>query len=154
MNIPNRLAKKGEELVTHRFGSGCIGLASPLELHPAPNPSVFESRTFWSMMKEFFHPPEGQSVPTVCIPPGASLLLMDIPEKLRREFGVGTVEEVMFNQSTAAANTYRDAVRFSNGREILLQGLRENQRVRVLRLDRADTSDPMFEELLVQTVSE
>ena len=154
MSIPNRLAKEGEELVTHRFGTGCLGLASPLDLYGDPNPGVFESRTFWSLMKEFFHPPEGRLVPAVCIPPGAFLLLMDIPEKLQREFGIGPVEEVVFNQSTAATNTFRDAVRFTNGREILLQGLRESQRVRVLRLDRPDTRDPVTpEDLLVQTVS-
>ncbi len=44
------------------------------------------------------------------------------------------MEEVTFTQISAAANSYRDAVRFANGREVRLQELREGQRVRVLDL--------------------
>lgn len=140
MGIPNRLAKEDEELVTHRFETGCIGLASPSDLHPNANPLAPESRTVWSMVKEFFNPSE-TPVPAVCIPPGASLRLMDISAKLQRELAIGPVEGVTFTERTAAANSYRDAVRFSNGREVLLQDLREGQRVRVLTLGQADASD-------------
>jgi hypothetical protein len=38
----------------------------------------------------------------------------------------------MFTQITAAANAYRDAVRFRNGAEVLLQRLDEGQRVDVI----------------------
>jgi hypothetical protein len=48
---------------------------------------------------------------------------------------------VTFTQITAAANTYRDAVRFTNGREVRLQELREGQRVRVLDLSAAEELD-------------
>jgi hypothetical protein len=140
MSIPNRLAKEGEELVTHRFETGCIGLASPSDLHPNANLPAPEWRTFWSMVKEFFIPSE-TPVPAVCIPPGASLRLMDISSKLQRELAIGPAEGVMFTEITAAANSYRDAVRFSNGHEVLLQDLREGQRVRVLTLGQADASD-------------
>jgi hypothetical protein len=152
MSIPNRLAEEGEELVTHRFGTGCMGLASPSDLRPDPNSPASESQTFWSMLTEFLNPPETEPVPAVCIPPGASLLLMDIPEKLQREFGIGPAEEVRFTQLTAAANAYRDAVRFSSGREVLLQGLHGGQRVRVLTLGPQDTSDfTVHEELVLRT---
>src|SRR5215471_16566890 len=80
MSIPNRLAKEGEELITHCFDTGCIGLASRSDLHPDSNVLAPESRTFWSMLKGFLALPEVKPVPAVCIPPGASLLLMDIPE--------------------------------------------------------------------------
>ena len=93
------------------------------------------------MVKEFFGPLEVKPVPAVCIPPGASLRLMDISPKLQREFGIGADEEVTFTQLTAAQNNYRDAVRFSNGREILLQGLRDGQRVRVVTLGEVDAND-------------
>jgi hypothetical protein len=138
MSIPNRLAREGEELLTHRFETGCIGLASPSDLHP--NPPTPESRTFWSMVKEFLIPSE-TPVPAVCIPPGASLRLMDISSKLQRELAIGPAEAVTFTERTAAEYSYRDAVRFSNGREILLQDLREGQRVRVLTLGQADAGD-------------
>jgi hypothetical protein len=67
-------------------------------------------------------------------PPGARLRLRDIPEHLQRRLQVGTVEEVTFVEQSAEAFSYRDAVRFSNGREILLQHLRCGQRVDVLSL--------------------
>jgi hypothetical protein len=41
---------------------------------------------------------------------------------------------VTFTQTTAIANTYHDAVRFDNGRQVLLQLLKEGQRVRILSL--------------------
>jgi hypothetical protein len=47
---------------------------------------------------------------------------------------VGEVEEVQFIQITAEVNTYRDAVRFKNCRQALLQQLREGQHVQVLSI--------------------
>ena len=72
--------------------------------------------------------------PAVCVPPGARLRLRDIPGYLRHNLQVGTVEEVTFVEQSAEAFSYRDAVRFSNGREILLQHLRCGQHVDVLSL--------------------
>ena len=133
MSIPNRLATEGEELVTHRFCTGSIGLASPSDLRRSP-------ADFWSKVQEFFDPVP-KSAPAVCIPPGASLRLMDIPKNLRREFGIGPVEDVMFTQLTATGNTYRDAVGFRNGRTVLLQRLLEGQRIQVLALGCDDAND-------------
>jgi len=65
------------------------------------------------------------------------LLLQDIPIDLERSLKVGWAEEVTFTQLTAAANTYRDAIRFKNGNEIYLQELREGQRVKILHLSLA-----------------
>jgi hypothetical protein len=92
-------------------------------------------------VKEFFNPPHVPPVPAVCIPPGSRLSLQDIPVRLQRDLGVGAVESVTFTQISAAANSYRDAVRFSNGREVRLQELREGQRVRVLDLSMAEELD-------------
>ena len=44
------------------------------------------------------------------------------------------VEEAVFIQVTEHVNTFRDAIRFHNGIEILLQNLDEGQRIRVLDL--------------------
>jgi hypothetical protein len=68
----------------------------------------------------------------VCVPPGARLILRDIPKSLQRELNIGETEEVQFVETTAEVNTYRDAVRFQNCRQALLQQLREGQRVHVL----------------------
>ena len=70
----------------------------------------------------------------MCVPPGARLRLYDIPEDLQRRLGVGPVEEVTFNEESLEAFTYRDGVRFANGREILLQQLTCGQRAEVLSL--------------------
>src|SRR6266849_8927721 len=93
---------------------GTLGLASP------NNPL---SR-LWS----------AKATPAVCVPPGARLLLRDIPMGLQQEFGVREAEEVTFVQQNAEAYMYRDAVRFQNGREILLQRLKSGQHVDVLDL--------------------
>jgi hypothetical protein len=141
MNVPNRLAKHGEELVTHRFAGGTIGLVSQVDLHPTNDPVPCRQRTFWSTLKEAFTPHEARPVPAVCIAPGARLLLQDIPERLQHEIGVDAAELVVFTQISATPHTYRDSVRFCNGREVLLQRLSEGQRVRVLALSSEAASD-------------
>jgi len=82
-----------------------------------------------------------EPVCAVCIPPGARLRLEDIPMRLQHEYCVGPEEEVTFTEISALPNSYRDAVRFSNGREVRLQELREGQRVTVLDLSMAEELD-------------
>ena len=53
----------GEQLVLHRFPSGTMGLTSP-------RPSLRESVSC-------------SGTPAVCVPPGARLLLQDIPKNYR-----------------------------------------------------------------------
>jgi hypothetical protein len=133
--FPNRLAADGEDLVVHRFAAGSLGLASPADLGPVT--SAVNSATVWSRIQQWF---QGQSsrweaqsrIPAVCVPPGARLVVRDIPKSLQREMGVSATEEVVFVQTTAEVNAYRDAIRFPNCRQVLLQELREGQRVRVL----------------------
>jgi len=62
------------------------------------------------------------------------LLLRDIPKGLQQQFGVTRTEEVAFVQRSATPYQFRDAVRFSNGREILLQQLHCGQQVEVRSL--------------------
>ena len=148
---PNRLATDGENLVVHRFGAGSLGLASPADLAPVISAAKTAQRTVWSRAKAWFL---GQNlrweaekrVPAVCIPPGSRLILQDIPKSLQRELGVGEVEEVQFVEITAEVNTYRDAVRFSNRRQALLQQLREGQRVKVLSIG-AEEFEPVEADL-------
>jgi len=141
MAVPNRLAQEGEDLVAHRFPTGSLGLASPADLKRAADPSPRQRRTFWCTVRDFFNPPRTEPVPAVCIPPGARLRLQDIPVRLQQDFSVGPVEDVTFTQISAMVNSYRDAVRFTNGREVRLQELREGQRVRVLDLTFAEELD-------------
>jgi hypothetical protein len=141
MAVPNRLAREGEDLVAHRFPTGSLGLASPADLKRAADPPAPTRKSVWRTVVEFFNPPKTEPVPAVCIPPGARLELQDIPARLQHEMGVCSTEKVTFTQITAAVNSYRDAVRFPNGREVRLQELREGQRVRVLDLSAAEELD-------------
>ena len=152
MSVPNRLGKEGEELVVHRFPSGAKGLAALLDLQRQA--IVFPRRkTLRSTLVEIglslrnvvMMPDKSRSVVAVCIPPGARLLLRDIPQRLQREMRVRHVEEVTFMQINADPFTYRDALRFANGREVSLQRLKTGQRVRVLNLSSADTASPELE---------
>ena len=113
VSVPNRLAVEGEQLVACRFSTGAMGLTSG-------------DASLWRLWFK--------QTPAICVPPGARLLLRDIPEDLQRQFDVQATEEVTFVQLSAEAYQYRDAVRFRNCREVLLQRLRCGQRVQVLCL--------------------
>jgi len=146
--FPNRLAVDGEALVVHRFGAGSVGLASPADLGPIISASNTAKSWSWSSFKEWF---QGQKlrweaqdrIPAVCVPPGARLLVRDIPRNLQRELGVSETEEVEFIQTTAEVNAYRDAMRFHNCRQILLQELREGQRVKVMSTSSIAEAEPL-----------
>jgi hypothetical protein len=57
---------------------------------------------------------------------------------MQKQFGVGPREEVTFVQLTAEPFRYRDAIRFNNGQEILLQKLSDGLRMDVLSLTLAE----------------
>jgi hypothetical protein len=118
-SVPSRLAEEGEQLVACRFSTGSMGLTSDASL--------------WRLWFK--------QTPAVCVPPGARLLLRDIPTDLQRQLDVQTTEEVTFVQLSAEAYEYRDAVRFRNGREVLLQRLRHGQRVEILSLCSDDSRE-------------
>ena len=84
MTVPNRLANQGEELVTHRFATGSLGFASPKDLCIADAPQP-RAEGIWSVIRKIFNPlPKAETVPAVCIPPGARLVLQDISTRLQR----------------------------------------------------------------------
>ena len=59
----------------------------------------------------------------VCMPADARLTLAGIGETVQRSFGVGPVEEVVMTRLDVTGHAHRDAVRFANGKEVLLQSL-------------------------------
>ena len=110
--IPNRLAVEREELVVYRFSTGSIGMASLTDLRVCEQiRKAVPKKTFWQAVKAFFEEPSQVATPpAVCIPPGARLIVRNIPEDLQRRF--------------------RD-------REVRLQDLREGMPVQVLSLENA-----------------
>ncbi len=147
MALPNRLAVSGEELVSHKFQTGAMGLVSSLErklLDATAKPKGFIQR-----IRCMLNPPQARQCTAVCVPPGARLSVRDISAQLQREIGLqGEAQEVTFTQ-TGTGIGFRDAIRFSNGREISLQCLSEGQRVRVLSLSSIEESTPMLDGYLV-----
>jgi hypothetical protein len=132
--LPSRLAVEGEQLLLHRFPTGTLGLASPSDLWTPAEPPDQARTGWWSRVKSWLSLSGTKPIPAVCVPPGAQLVLRDIPQHLQQQLGVGDEEEVTFDQLSADAYSYRDAVRFNNGREVLLQKLAVGQRVDVLCL--------------------
>ena len=133
--VPNRLAVEGDDLVTHRFPTGTIGLASSAEIAArlCPRPEEQRPRTsLWEAFKRWLAAEEPNPVCAVCIPPGAKLRMSRIPDGLKREFGLNAVEEVTFTQLNADAYHYRDAIRFRSGGQLLLQSFREGVLFEVL----------------------
>lgn len=111
----SRLAADGDQLLLHRFPSGSLGLKSARR-----------------SLREALFP---STVTAVCIPPGSRLFLQDMPAQLRRRLRVAPGETVTFVQRSLEAYQHRDAVRFANGAEVLLQELAPGQRVAVLSVD-------------------
>jgi len=137
--IPNRLAVEGEELVTHRFPTTSIGMASEADLRKVTCQAK-AAGSWWAALKSWLSSPplRSEAIPAVCIPPGARLKLTGVPDYLQKELGIGAEEEVTFVQLSASAYRYRDGFRFNNGRAVLLQRLCEGLRAQVLSLDLAE----------------
>jgi hypothetical protein len=57
----------------------------------------------------------------ICVPADARLRLEGIGETVQQAYGVGPIEEVVMTR--LEGGPYKDAVRFSNGKEVLLQRL-------------------------------
>src|SRR5262249_31041753 len=132
--VPDRRAGEGAPWRRRRFPSGTLGLASPSDWGTPAEPPDQARTGWWSRVKSWLSLSGEKSIPAVCIPPGAQLVLRDIPQCLQQQFGVGDEEEVTFAQLSGDAYSHRDAVRFNNGREVLLQKLAEGLRVDVLCL--------------------
>jgi hypothetical protein len=127
--LPNRLAIEGEQLLTYRFSTYAVGMASPVDMAAAAFRRAEANagrQSWWCALKRWLDPQQDQpSIPAVCIPPGARLRMARISGDLQRKFGVRASEDVTFVQLSASAYQYRDAIQFSTGRSVLLQALPE-----------------------------
>ncbi len=133
-NAPNRLAVEGEPLQVHKFPTGSLGLASPYDLTTSYDMS--QPAKWWQRVMNLFR--EAPPVPAVCIPPGAHLVLREIPSSLQEKLNIAAEEEVIFTQLSIESHRYRDGVQFQNGRKILLQQLPVRLQFDVLSLSASD----------------
>ena len=90
----SRPAAQEEQYTLHRFPSGTMGFVAGTDCETA-----------------------------VCMPAGARLSLQGINETVQRAFSIGPAEEVTMTRLEVTGHAHRDAVRFGNGREVLLQSL-------------------------------
>ena len=90
----SRPAAQEEQYTLHRFPSGTMGFVAGTDCETA-----------------------------VCMPAGARLSLQGINETVQRAFSLGPAEEVTMTRLEVTGHAHRDAVRFGNGREVLLQSL-------------------------------
>lgn len=90
----SRPAVAGEQYTLHRFRSGTMGFIAATDCTTA-----------------------------VCMPAGARLRLEGLSERVQGALAIGPTEEVVMTRLPFRGNTHRDAVRFANGREVLLQCL-------------------------------
>jgi hypothetical protein len=128
--VNTRLAAAGDQLMVYRFPSCSLGMISTRR-----------------RLRDILFP---SLAVAVCIPPGARLLLENIPTALQQQLGVSATEEVVFTQRTWEAYVHRDSVRFANGCEISLQQLRCGQRATVLSMvpeESVDTQNSVWENL-------
>ena len=150
---PNRLACEGDELVLARFPGGSRGFAPQKEYEEFVQRQVrrvrpsatWKFKRILSCFKSTATIERPKPLCAVCVPPGAKLQLYDIPASLQEDLRVGSNEEVTFTQLSCEAYTYRDAVRFANGKEVLLQQLHEKQRAVVLSLGDHPERLPLLE---------
>jgi hypothetical protein len=143
MNLPNRLAKEGEILVTHKFSNGPIGFVSSEELCNAqPLPQVGLSGSWIQAGAGLFGLPAHSGLPAVCVPPGARLKVLSISDAVRGMVGAAPGEEVVFTQITALRNRFRDALRIRGKYEVLLQSIGEGLQIQVVSLALASEPQP------------
>jgi hypothetical protein len=102
----SRPAAQDEQVNLHRFSSGTMGFVAGTDCETA-----------------------------VCLPTGARLHLEGISETVQRAFSVGAAEDVTMTRLEITGHAHRDAVRFDNGREVLLQSLNAGVSARLLPRD-------------------
>jgi len=122
--VPERLAVQGEMLVSYRFRTGSVGLASPGDM--AGPKSVWQGvggrPSIWSSWKRRIkHLLRPDKTAAIRVSPRARLRVNSVPEDIKEEFGVSAIENVNFVPLSAEGCPLRDAIRFRNARHVLLQ---------------------------------
>jgi hypothetical protein len=137
-SVKNRLAVEGEPLFVHKFHTGSKGLASMTDLrtlqHQSPVP---RGAGVWAKFKAWCDQNLGMSREHI------ARSLPAVPTHIQKEFKLRECEDATFTQLSADPFRYRDALRFNNGQEVLIQQLNEGLQVKVLCLSLAEeTPEP------------
>jgi hypothetical protein len=130
--VNNRLACESDDLVLHRFDTGSIGFCAAAELHYEMSRGGLARG--WTSFIRWLFPRKKCGLTAVCIPPGARLLVSEVPPCWRPMLGVSLLQMVEFTQLSEMSYAYRDALRFADGKTVLLQKLPEGLRATVMAL--------------------
>ena len=139
---PERLAVEGEILVSYRFRTGSVGLASPGELDGSKGVlgGIGVRRSWWWLCKRRLHLfRQPDKTAAIRVSPRARLRVNAVPDEIQQEFGVSAIENVNFVELSAEGCYLRDAIRFGNGRHVLLQRFGEGIWFEVLADGSIDT---------------
>ncbi len=146
MTFPNRLAKEGEILVTHRLPVGLIEFVSPNDLG---NLEPLAAAGFWTKAKAWFAlSAVGSNVLAVCIPLETRLKVRSAPQRRHGMPDLTPGEELVFTQSLSGWNQVRDALRTERKSEVLLQAVGEGLEIEVVSLSLEGAMRPGREEQL------
>jgi hypothetical protein len=130
--VNNRLACESDDLILHRFDSGSIGFCAVAELQYEMSRSGWARG--WTSFLRWLFPRKKCGLTAVCIPPGARLLVSEVPTCWRPMLGALELQMVEFTQLSEMSYAYRDALRFPDGKTVLLQKLPEGLRATVMAL--------------------
>jgi hypothetical protein len=144
--VNNRLACESDDLVLHRFDTGSLGFCAVAELRQEMSRS--QVARGWSSFLRWMFPRKKCGLTAVCVPPGARLLIAEVPKTTQPACGLFELESVEFTQLSEKSYAYRDALRLPGGETVLLQRLPEGLRVTVMALA------PVEEEVVETAVRE
>lgn len=109
-NYSTRRANEGESLVVKTFDSNSKGLVN-----------------------------KQTSGIAVCVLPGTTMVLRDLPQGLREQIGTNAEEaEVMFDHINVPGSYHHDGFRFENGYEMLLQRLPDGLAVDIVATPKSE----------------
>lgn len=145
--MQNRLAEDGEELVLHKFETGSLGFASASDLGELEEEKRGKGDSFWSDLKEWIWPRRPARVCAICVPPGAHLLLVDVPRNVQAHLRIRPSELVVFTEVSGRSYSYRGALVLPNGTRVLLQDLPEGIHALVLSMSPDPAGERVGEEI-------
>jgi hypothetical protein len=131
----HRLAREGEDLALHRFESGAMGFASGMDLMEYEISKQKEISSFWGTIRDWLLLPSRTiRIPAICVPPGTTLLLTDIPRPTQESLYIDESEIVVFTELHSPSYSFRDALLLPNTTRVLLQDLPEGIHALVLNV--------------------
>lgn len=138
--VKNRLACESDDLVLHRFDTGSLGFCDAAERGKEMNRSALARG--WSSFMRWMLPRKQCGITAVCIPPGARLLISEVPLTAKPYSGALELKAVDFTQLSERSYAYRDALRLPDGETVLLQKLPEGLRASVLQMAPDEEHEP------------